>query len=273
MAELKGNGLWDDIQTKGDSALDQVLGPSYEYAGGIQTPSSKGVGNNGDLGQIITNSFAVGDYVKDLITGPGDPYGNQVFVQTGGMCKAPNGGVVPRWSFINNKLGGEDALTPKMKAAIGQGGMFNGIIPGMFGDIASLNPIKMMNALYLSGVPDCRAITCQTTDVNGTRQNNQTHFLVPEFEANLGVCSVADAETEKNLEDAEVEAAKKLANPEEPVEAEAEPVEAFGGGFTDVLFQKHKPNRLYPSEDCTVYALALAALVFFIGKHAFRRNG
>uniref|UniRef100_A0A6C0I7G4 Uncharacterized protein n=1 Tax=viral metagenome TaxID=1070528 RepID=A0A6C0I7G4_9ZZZZ len=266
MAELKGNGLWDDIQSGTDSALDKVLGPSFDYTSSIRTPPSLGVGTEGDIGQLITNARAVGTYVGDLVTGPGSPYGNEVFVETGGMCKAPGGGVIPRWSYIDNKLGGEDALPPNLKNAIGPG-LLDGIIPGMFGDIASLNPIKMMNALYMDGVPVCRAITCPVTDVNGTPGMPSTHFMTPEFEQNMGYCQLAPPVLEKNLEESEVAAVNARNNPPPPAEdtSGAPPTsESFSPYFGDHF----SPLKLVEPTDMTPYVLwgvAVCGILFFVG--------
>jgi len=262
MAQLKGNGLWDDIQSNGDAALDKVLGPSFDYTAGIQGPPAKGVGSDGNVGQLVTNAFAVGDYVKDLVTGPGAPYGNEVFVETGGMCKAPGGGIIPRWSYINNKLGGADALPANLRNAIGMGTL-DGIIPGMFGDIASLNPLKMMNSLYMSGVPACRAITCTATDANGTFTGFQTKFLVPEFEGNLGACAPADAKAEADLESKEVAAAEARKAPPPPTKTE-DTAEKFAPYFSGT-----QRMNLVPPTDLTPYVFwgaGVLAILFFVVK-------
>ncbi len=143
--------------------------------------------------------------------------------------------------------------------------MLDGIIPGMFGDIVSLNPLKMMNALYLDGTPSCRAITCTVTDVNGTPSGTVTKFMVPELEQNLGSCSVASSDTEKALEASEVAAVNARNNPpEEAGPAGAPPAEAFSAYFPS---GSYGPKLVAPT-DLTPYVtwgLAVCVLLYFVG--------
>lgn len=207
MAELKKNDLWKDIEKESEAAQDKILGPSFDYTATTVPPSAKGVSDDGNIGQVFTNAGAIGSYVNDLIFGGNDPYGNAMFVQTGGMCKAPGGTDVPRWSYVNNKLSGQDGMPPSVASAMG-GMRFNGILPGMFGDIAALNPTKTMNALKLDGVPPCELYQCGVTDAIGNGIGAQRHFIVPQFEQNLKYCiKVTDPNAVKELEDEE---AKKI---------------------------------------------------------------
>jgi hypothetical protein len=249
MAELKKNGLWDDVETGSEKVADRMLGPSADYTSMIQVPSQKGVGSEGSVGQIITNSLAVGDYVKQLITGP--LQGNAQFVETGGMCKAPNGTVIPRWSYINNRSSGTDAMPPKIKQAIG-GGVLDGIIPGMFGDIADMNPLTVMNGLYLDGVPDCQAIECPVTNADGSGERADVRFMTFGLEENLSSCTAVDDATSKTLEDAEAEKLKEK--------------EEFTG-----MFAYAGPARMIPKEDNTemiLFGVASVVLVLVV-IHAF----
>jgi hypothetical protein len=159
--------LLSDIKNGDVSSLaDRVTGPSFNYAGNIRSPASLGVGSAGNMGQIFTNTGAVLGYVDQLIRQP--LLGNQTFVQTGGTCRLPNGSVVPRWSWVDNRLGGSDGLPQSV--ANGLGGVtsqFNGIIPGMFGDIAAMNPARLFSALTMNGVPDCEEWRCPVTTSTG----------------------------------------------------------------------------------------------------------
>jgi hypothetical protein len=196
MAELSGNSLWNDIETGNSTDLtNRILGPSFDYTQGIQSPSSLGVGSSGDIGQVFTNASAVTTYTEQLLTGP--LLGNATFVETGGMCKAPDGTTVPRWSYIDNRMQGSDILPQSLKNALGSdANEFDGIIPGMFGDLLSLNPITPIRALMLDGVPPCKLYSCPCTDANGQNPTNLTQYVTPELEENLDNCTVV-AEKEK----------------------------------------------------------------------------
>jgi hypothetical protein len=219
MAELKKNDLWKDIEKESEAAQDKILGPSFDYTATTVPPIFKGVSADGNIEQVFKNANAIGDYVKDLVFGGEVPYGNAMYTQTGGMCKAPNGTNVPRWSYVNNKLSGDDGMPASVKAAMGSI-QFNGILPGMFGDIAALNPTKTMNALSMDGVPPCKLYTCIVTDVNGAPRTDKlldTHFLVPEFEQNLKYCT--EVSDPKAIKDEEQKESKKIEEKKEELEA------------------------------------------------------
>jgi hypothetical protein len=249
MAELKKNGLWNDVQSGATNVADRVLGPSADYISMIQVPAQKGVGQNGDIGQLMTNAAAVGDYIQQLITGP--LQGNAQFVETGGMCKAPGGGIVPRWSYVNNRSSGSDVMPPKIQEAVG-GGVLDGIIPGMFGDLANLNPLTLMNGLYLNGVPECEAIVCPVTTANGVPAGNDVKFMTYGLEENIRPCVSADTAASKTLEDAEL--------------AKLQDKEPFEGVFAPAPFQ-YGPAHIIEKPDNTqqiLLGLASVALVIII---------
>lgn len=170
-----------------NAGMDKVLGPSFDYLQTIQSPAAKGVSSDGSFDQVSTNMGAVRGYVNNLIVGP--KVGSQFFTDTGGYCKAPGGSVVKRSTYVNNFLGGDDAagvLGPSFQQAV-EGSGFDGLIPGIGGDIASMNPLKIMNGLVADGVPPCQAYTCPVVDTNGGINTSDTQFLTPQLELNMGL--------------------------------------------------------------------------------------
>ena len=105
MGDLNKNSLWSDIENGASNVQTEVLGPSYSYTDNVATPSSLGINSNGSFDQLGTNLGAVGTYVSTLIEG-NPPLGNQYFVNTGGVCTAPDGSTQPRYNYINNKPNG-----------------------------------------------------------------------------------------------------------------------------------------------------------------------
>lgn len=210
------SGLWKSVQSSitqandnpigaVNSGLDTILGPSYDYLQTIQSPSQKGVSSDGNIGQVFTNANAIRSYVGNLITGP--KVGNQFFRETGGTCLTPGKKEVSRYTYINNKLGGDDAagvFGPSFQRAI-EGSGFDGIIPGAGGDIASMNPLKVINGLVLDGVPDCKPFRCPVTNVQtGVDSGTETKFLTPSLELNMRGCTeVTDKDEITALEDSE----------------------------------------------------------------------
>jgi hypothetical protein len=218
------SGLWKSVQssiaqTNDDpigsinSGLDSVLGPSYDYLQTIQSPSQKGVSSDGNIGQVFTNANAIRGYVDNLIVGP--KVGNQFFRETGGTCMTPNKKEVSRYTYINNKLGGDDAagiFGASFQRAV-QGSGFDGIIPGAGGDIASMNPLKIINGLVLDGIPECKPYRCPVTNVQtGVDAGEETRFLTPSLELNMRGCrEVTDAAQIIELENTEQNKSKNAA--------------------------------------------------------------
>jgi hypothetical protein len=176
MADLGGNSLWSDIENGASNVQTDLLGPSYSYADSITGPSSLGVGSNGSFGQLGTNANAIAYYTEALITG-NPPLGNQYFVNTGGMCAAPNGSLQPRYNYINNMSTGAGSLP----AAISElGSDFNGLIPGVVDDIEGLNPLHLFSALVADSNPPC---VCMSCPVSGS--GNQSRFLTTSLSPDL----------------------------------------------------------------------------------------
>jgi hypothetical protein len=176
MADLGGNSLWSDIKNGGSNVQTDLLGPSYSYADSITGPTSLGVGSNGSFGQLGTNANAIAYYTEALITG-NPPLGNQYFVNTGGMCAAPNGTLQPRYNYINNMSTGAGALP----AAISElGSDFNGLIPGVVDDIEGLNPLHLFSALVSDSNPPCVCMSCPVTG-----SGNQSRFLTTSLSPDL----------------------------------------------------------------------------------------
>lgn len=177
------------------NTTDRVLGPSPNYVAGIKTPGTLGVGDAGTVDQVINNARAIGAYTNVLTRGP--LQGNQFFLDTGGTCivsdpNDPNNGKeVPRATYVNNRMGGQDVASafPGLGSALGgQLDEFNGIIPGMMGDVVATNPITVMNALVLPGKPRCKAYSCPTTDRAGGSRGDKAHYLTIGLEQAPGRC-------------------------------------------------------------------------------------
>uniref|UniRef100_A0A6C0EPL1 Uncharacterized protein n=1 Tax=viral metagenome TaxID=1070528 RepID=A0A6C0EPL1_9ZZZZ len=166
MADTGGNSLWKDIENVEADATKvetEILGPSYSYADAISGPSTLGVGSNGTFSQLGTNASAIAYYVEALITG-NPPLGNQYFVNTGGMCTAPDGTLKPRYNYINNMSSGAAALP----AAISEiGSDFNGLLPGVADDIEGLNPLHLFSSLTADANPPCVCLQCPASNPSG----------------------------------------------------------------------------------------------------------
>lgn len=172
MADLSKNSIWSDLS----SASTDILGPAYSYADNIPSSGSLGVGSDGTFSQISTNSNAIGTYIKTMITGD-PPLGNKFFVNTGGVCTAPDGSTQERFTYINNMSTGAD-LVPKSMSELGSD--FNGLIPGIIGDIEGLNPLHLFTALTADSSPPCQCYQCDVS--SGPDAKFITTELSPDFD-------------------------------------------------------------------------------------------
>jgi hypothetical protein len=167
MADTGGNSLWNDIQnaeTDASNIETEILGPDYSYADSIQGPSSLGIGSDGSFSQLGSNAAGIAYYVEALITG-NPPLGNQFFVNTGGMCTAPDGSLQPRYNYINNISSGAAALPASISEL---GADFNGLIPGLADDIEGLNPLHLFTSLMADSNPPCVCLKCPVTNTSGS---------------------------------------------------------------------------------------------------------
>jgi hypothetical protein len=180
MGDLGVNSIWSNISNRASNVERDVLGPSYSYADNVRSPSSLGVGSDGSFGQLSTNLGAVGTYINTLIQG-NPPLGNRYYVNTGGTCTAPDGSIQARYNYINNFPNGSDLL-PAGMSDLGAG--YNGLIPGVVGDIEGLNPLYMMKALAADSSPTCGCYECDVT-TGGTRFRFLTPSLSPDVKSNV----------------------------------------------------------------------------------------
>lgn len=144
------NNVWNKV----GSAATNVMGPDYSYAEKIPSTDKLGVGEDGNFGQMSTNMNAGFTYVGYMTKGPA--LGNAYFTNTGGTCINSQGVLVNRYNYINN--------TPDKRGVIG--GIFGeGLISGVLGDVASMNPTYLMSAIRADATPACDLYTCPVTDV------------------------------------------------------------------------------------------------------------
>jgi hypothetical protein len=92
------------------------------------------------------------------------PLGNRFFVNTGGVCTAPDGSLQSRYNFIDNVSGG--------------------LIPGVVSDIGGLNPTYLMKSLTADSYPSCKCYKCPVSS------GNQFQYLSPDLSPDLvrGIC-------------------------------------------------------------------------------------
>jgi hypothetical protein len=178
MANLDQNTIWNQVSNAPAKASEAVMGPSYSYTDNIKGPAQMGVGNRGTMGQLATNTGAISDYVKYMVSGPA--LGNQYFVNTGGSCMAPDKSIQARYNYINNIASGDAILPASMRQGLGGiASNFNGLIPGIIEDTEQLNPLYLFSSLAADSTPSCECYTCPTSGGDQSRFLNTD--LTPDF--------------------------------------------------------------------------------------------
>ena len=161
-----------------------LLGPDYLYWKRILKPSDMGMSSDGNFGALTNNVGGLINYVEVLVTGnagstTGGPLGDRFFLKTGGQCKdIASGNKVDRYIYIDNVPNGNIPFISS-----GLGGVdfteFEGLIPGLLGDLGKLNPLNLFKSFMMGDNPDCMSVTLETIrpvvdgDLNDTGQDTK----------------------------------------------------------------------------------------------------
>jgi hypothetical protein len=151
-----------------------LLGPNYNYADELKTPSEIGVKRDGSAEGIIRAVAGVNYYMDAigfgestlLAKGAGmnqQPLGINYFVGTGATCS--NG--ADMYEYISTIPGGiPGRVGDEIKTTLGVN--FRGLAPGIMEDAAgALNPLPMFKAVTGSGYPKCKKVTKPVGDLHG----------------------------------------------------------------------------------------------------------
>jgi hypothetical protein len=159
------------------SAGDSTNYPYYKY---IKSPEQLGMSDKGTLVQMGKDIKGLISYTELLVSGKSaasktrEPLGNKLFINTGGKCKDKSGKEQDRYIYINNV---PDGSIPFISSGMGiQFNSFRGLIPGVIGNIAALNPSALLNAFTAGTMPACTQITMQTIN-NKNVIGSGTHYV------------------------------------------------------------------------------------------------
>lgn len=159
------------------SANDSTDYPYHKY---IKSPEEMGMSDKGTLVQMGKDITGLISYTELLVSGKssasktGQPLGNKFFKNTGGKCKDASGKEQDRYIYIDNV---PDGSIPFIPSGMGiKFDSFRGLIPGVIGNIAALNPVALLNAFAAGTTPDCKQITMQTIN-NNNLKGSETHYV------------------------------------------------------------------------------------------------
>ena len=153
----------------------ELLGPDYDYVSFIRTPDELGIGPDGSISQLVRNVGGLINYVELLSTGDGKastiggPLGDSFFLTTGAKCKdVDTGNLVTRSIWVNNIPNGKiPFITTALNGA--KFTAFEGLVPGVLGNLAGIHPMQMFQAFTSGSNPDCKLVTKPTRNEKNVR--------------------------------------------------------------------------------------------------------
>lgn len=168
------NDFFDDIMKDPSSIERKLLGQKYSYWKQIKTPSEMGMSSGSRISDLEKDVKGLIDYVQVLVSGRGNgtktgkPLGDKFFLQTGATCKAKdNGEITTRYIYVNNVPSGK---IPFISQAAGMNfKFFRGLVPGIVGDLETLNPFTVFSAFKQGTEPECQKIKMETIDENNNK--------------------------------------------------------------------------------------------------------
>ena len=187
-ADKPAGNFFERIAASPKKMEEELLGPPYSYFKNIKTPSEMGMSGKGSLSALAKDISGLVSYTELLVTGGGDasatgrPLGNQFFLKTGGTCKdVDTGRQADRFMYINNI---PDGSVPFISSGMGvQFTTFEGIIPGILGDLNQLNPLGILKGFMEGTNPECQNVTLPVTGQSGATTNEMRHVPVSEIES------------------------------------------------------------------------------------------
>ena len=200
------SNFFSDVMTDMKGMEQNLLGPDYLYWKRILKPSDIGMSSDGNFGALTNNVNGLIDYVEVLVSGnagstTGGPLGDKFFLKTGGQCTdVASGNKVDRYIYIDNVPNGN---IPFISSGLGGTDFteFEGLIPGLLGDLGKLNPLNLFKSFMMGDNPDCMSVTLQTivpvadADLNDTGKDNignQTQFVAVADVKNMDPCIFPD---------------------------------------------------------------------------------
>jgi hypothetical protein len=200
------SNFFSDVITDMKGMEQNLLGPDYLYWKRILKPSDMGMSADGNFGALTNDVGGLINYVEVLVTGnagstTGGPLGDKFFLKTGGQCTdVASGNKVDRYIYIDNVPNGN---IPFISSGLGGTDFteFEGLIPGLLGDLGKLNPLNLFKSFMMGDNPDCMSVTLQTivpvadANFNDTGKDNvgtETQYVAVADVKNMDPCIFPD---------------------------------------------------------------------------------
>jgi hypothetical protein len=178
--------FFKDVAGGVEKAQKGFLGPTYNYAKQIKSPSELGMSGDGNMGALARDVAGLINYTEVLTTGksraqrPSGPLGNRFYLKTGGQCKSSDGMLHDRWIYVNNiPTGSIPGITSVTGSALGD---FRGLVPGTIENLGHLNPLALFGGFMQGTNPKCRPLKLPGSGGTGTK------YVADADIANLSPC-------------------------------------------------------------------------------------
>lgn len=171
-----------------DGLEQKLLGPDYAYYKQIKAPEYIGMSSDGNLGAMANDIGGLIAYTKLLVEGGGPastiprPLGDKFFLKTGAKCKdVATNKQVTRSIYINNIPDGD---IPFISNGLGTDfSVFEGIVPGVMGNLAKINPLAIFQS-FMGGInPDCQAVTMETVNADNFVSQDTGYISVTDLKS------------------------------------------------------------------------------------------
>lgn len=190
------SNIFQEVLGNLDKVEEELLGPTYDYWSKIKSPSEMGMSSDGSLSTLANNFAGLISYSDLLISGGGEaskhegPLGDKYFLETAATCSdKKTGKTVTRDVYINNV---PDGNIPFIKSGMGKSfSKSKGIVPGIMGNAASLNPMKLLQAFMIGSNPECQSVTLETINADGDKSSD-TKFITTVDLQNMNACWFTD---------------------------------------------------------------------------------
>jgi hypothetical protein len=140
---------------------------NYSYSSYIATPQSLGISDKGSTEVLDKDIKGLIAYTEVLTMGTGkasttgQPLGNKYFLKTPSKCTdTVSKEKKDKYIYINN--------VPQ--------GQFAGLLPGLVGSVAKIDPMSIISAAFENSNNDCKEITLETIDCKNGR-SYETHYV------------------------------------------------------------------------------------------------
>lgn len=185
--------FWNSIKGSDDTQNNTAFSlPNYNYAEKIKSPDELGMSPEGSFTAIGKNVGGLINYAQLLTQGGGDAQtvpgalGPAGFIETGAKCKDVNGNIRTRSLYINTIPVGD---IPFLSSAMGANfSEYLGIVPGMLGNVASINPTAMFSSFTAPSNPVCYESSFFVRDPKTHKSSVETGFLADSDLSGINPC-------------------------------------------------------------------------------------